>query len=259
MDTSIENIDKAIDNFERRSPHTENLPAEVESNNPGAMIRLAISRGADLDKLERLMELQERYEYNESKKLFNKAVSEFKAHAPTIFKDRDNSQYKSKYVSEANLMNTTNPELSKYGLNARFNLEQNDNIGVTCTLTHEAGYSESTSMSAPADSSGSKNPIQQIKSTVTYLRKMTFEAIVGIATTDPESDDDGNVAGTETIDEYQLSRITDLINDLKESEEAKRATLKFCGVEKLNLIPKSKVNDIYKALIARKAREQNEN
>ena len=207
------NIDKQVSEFESRKPHEEFLPEPQTDHTPAAMIQMAIAQGADLDKLEKLMTLQERYEENEAKKLFNKAVSDFKAHLPTILKDKDNKQYNSKYVSEANLMNTVNPELSKYGLNAHFQLEQNGNIKVTCILTHSAGYSESTSMSAPADSSGSKNAIQQIKSTVTYLRKMTFEAITGVATTDPEGDDDGNAAGTEMVNDKELSQIVDMVNE----------------------------------------------
>ena len=44
-------------------------------------------------------------------------------------------------------------------------------------------------MSAPADSSGSKNPVQQIGSTMTYLQRYTLIGALGLTTAD--KDDDG--------------------------------------------------------------------
>ena len=54
-------------------------------------------------------------------------------------------------------------------------------------------------MSGKEDTSGSKNAIQQIKSTITYLKSVTFESIIGLASTDANLDDDGN---STSEDEY---------------------------------------------------------
>jgi hypothetical protein len=45
-------------------------------------------------------------------------------------------------------------------------------------------------LSSPPDTSGAKNPLQQIKSAITYLEGATFQAITGIVASD--EDDDGN-------------------------------------------------------------------
>lgn len=163
---------------------------------PANMLAMAVQQGADLDKLEKLMELKERHEQNEAKKAFNIAVAAFKKNPPVIIKDKTNQQYNSKYASKDSLVNTGNTALSDYGLNARWDVSQDDknNVSVTCILTHELGHSESVTMKAPPDTSGSKNPIQQIKSTKTYLEIATYESVTGLAASDI-GDDDGNGFG----------------------------------------------------------------
>jgi hypothetical protein len=181
-------------------------------NSPAALMLKAMAGGMDLDKLERFMVLQEKWEANQARKAYHLAMAAFKANLPPVIKDRVNLQYKSKYASEDALLNTINPELSKHGLSATFDFPQSEGtIKVTCHITHSDGHRESVSLSGQADGSGSKNPLQQIKSTVTYLRKATFEAITGIASSDEEADDDGAGASA-VVDDTQLSTIIDMIN-----------------------------------------------
>jgi len=186
---------------------------------PQTLLNIAIEKGADLEKLEKLMDLQIKWESNQARKAYHVAMAAFKAHLPTVVKDKTNSQYKSKYASEDALINTINPELSKHGLSATFDFAQTgDEIKVTCNITHADGHRESVSLSGKADGSGSKNPLQQIKSTTTYLRKATFEAITGIASSDNEADDDGNGASrylTEAEVVTIISIVTDKQVDLK--------------------------------------------
>ena len=82
---------------------------------------------------------------------------------------------------------------------------------VECRLAHRMGHTESISMTAPIDqaavgkSSGerSRNPIQDIKSTFTYLRSATCEAILGVAGTEGTINDDGNGSGTGEPSKYE--------------------------------------------------------
>jgi hypothetical protein len=50
-------------------------------------------------------------------------------------------------------------------------------------------------MTSPPDKAGAKNPIQEIKSAITYAKVCTFESICGLASTDGNLDDDGNGSG----------------------------------------------------------------
>ncbi len=79
-----------------------------------------------------------------------------------------------------------------------------------CTITHELGHSESTSLTANPDISGSKNAIQAIGSTISYLERYTVLALTGLATKD--MDDDGvSSAQQEFILPEQAKLLTDII------------------------------------------------
>lgn len=200
---------------------------------PVQMIMMAIQNQTDLDKVKGLLELQERWEANQARKSFHQAMSEFKAIPLTITKDKENKQYKSMYTTLGNLVNTANPELSKFGLSSSWDIHQNGSISVTCKITHKLGHTEQTTASAPADTSGAKNPIQQIKSTITYLKSVTFECITGLASTDANADDDGN-AYSEKISEKQLSTLLDLLAAKELSEKKLIEYLKIEKLEDLN-------------------------
>lgn len=55
---------------------------------PMDMLKVAVDRGADLEQLEKLMDLQERWEKNQAKKAFVEALSAFKADPPTVIKSK---------------------------------------------------------------------------------------------------------------------------------------------------------------------------
>ena len=164
------------------------------------LLEMAIERNMSPEQIQKFMDINDRAEASdlqrearEAKRAFITAMAMFKANPPRIVKDRDNKQYGSKYVSLGNLVNTTLPILSQCGLSATWDQEQSSaGIKVTCTVTHEMGHAESVSMTAPPDKSGAKNGIQEIKSTITYLRASTFESVLGLASSDANFDDDGN-------------------------------------------------------------------
>lgn len=168
---------------------------------PLQLLDKAMNKGVDTEQLRQFMDLQERWEANEARKAYNEAISAFKKNPPVVVKDMLNKQYGSHYSSLANLVNTVNEALSEHGLNAHWEYgQESDMIHVTCVLSHYLGHSEKVTLSGPPDTSGSKNQIQQIKSTTTYLKAATFEAVTGIASVDGNEDDDGNAAGKPVID-----------------------------------------------------------
>lgn len=196
----------------------EQSPAIIEGgNSPAAMMMQAISSGMDMDKLAQFMELQERWEANEARKAYHDAMAQFKANPPEILKDRKVS-YKAgggvteyTHASLANVARTINTALSKYGLSAAWKTAQEERgVTVTCTITHKLGHSESTSLTAAPDNSGSKNSIQAVGSTISYLERYTVLALTGLATED--MDDDG-VGAVEYITTDQAIEITDKISD----------------------------------------------
>jgi hypothetical protein len=159
---------------------------------PMEALESRIIREGDIEKMRELLKFRNELQQIQAKQLFTEAMAAFKAENIRVGKDKDNKQYNSKYTSIGNLVDTVTPYLSKHGLSANWDIDQANGIKVTCTITHRAGYSHSVSMQGPPDTSGQKNALQQIKSTVTYLKIGTFEAACGLASVDGNQDDDGN-------------------------------------------------------------------
>ena len=173
--------------------HWQAVPSISELMTPMALLALEVQRGPNIAILEKLMALQKEWHRLEQEMAFTQAMASFKAEGVCVIRDKVNLQYKSKYVSLGQLVGTVTPILSRHGLSARWDLDQStDRIKVTCILTHCLGHKESVYMFCPPDKSGSKNPIQEIKSAITYAKACTFESICGLASTDSNLDDDGN-------------------------------------------------------------------
>lgn len=211
---------------------------------PTDLLQMAVSQNADLAKLEKLMELQERWEQNEARKAYHVAMAAFKKNPPEIEKDKKVG-FQSKgggtsynHASLANVTGKINKALSEHGLSAAWRTDQDERgITVTCTITHKMGHSEGTSLSASADNTGNKNSIQAIGSTITYLERYTLLALTGLATKD--MDDDGVKAEVKFITKEQENTLhamlneNDLINQLQ-------GVLNILKVKSLSEIPANK-------------------
>lgn len=224
-------------------PKRNKLPQEGEPID--RILALAIQQEAPLEQLEKWMDLKRQYEADEARKAYFKAVAAFRQENIVIKKDKTNSQFNSKYTSLGNLLETVGPFLGKHGLSYRFNTSQNDKmLTVDCILRHELGHTETVTLSAPPDTSGgnSKNSIQQIKSTFTYLRSATFEAVTGLSGTEASIDDDGNSAGNkiEFISTDQCTEIEDMINDTYKTDAKKKQWLDYMKASAVHEIPVDK-------------------
>lgn len=158
---------------------------------PASLLQIAVQQGADLDRLEKLMELNERWEANEAKKAFTNAMAEFKANPPDIFKDKLVSFTGTSYMHATlgNVCEKIVSALAKVGVSHKWEPVQNGaSIAVVCVLTHRLGHSEGTRIEATADVSGKKNSIQAIASTISYLQRYTLLAATGLATQDQDND-----------------------------------------------------------------------
>jgi len=195
----------AIDRWEKRQPETQVL-APVPSTADIMMQAVRNGLGKEqLEVLERMFELDIRSKERQAKEAYYKAMAWWSSDAPVIIKDKEVS-YKAgggttayKHAGLGNVTQAINTSMSQYGLHASWTTTQPEGkITVKCVVTHELGHSESTSLTADADTSGSKNPIQAIGSTVSYLSRYTILALTGLAT--HEQDTDGVPPGERQIE-----------------------------------------------------------
>jgi hypothetical protein len=180
-------------------PAPGDMPAPAPARSmatPAEMIQYVMANNGSIDQLEKFYALQQRWEADQARKAFVAAKAAFKAENVVVARDKENKQYNSTYTSLGNLVGTVSPILSKHGLSADWDIDQSDGIVVTCILSHSMGHSDRVSLKVPPDTAGAKNPIQQIKSAITYAKAVTFESVCGLASTDANHDDDGTAAGT---------------------------------------------------------------
>jgi len=163
---------------------------------PMSMLERAVSSGASIEVLERLLALQERWQANTARIAFTASLSALRADMPEIVKSRkvDFSSGKGRttyqYEDLAEMVELLSPQLAKHGMSFRWRTDSTSPgfVSVTCILAHADGHCEETTLSGPCDSSGNKNAIQAIGSVVTYLQRYTLKASLGIAAS---QDDDG--------------------------------------------------------------------
>jgi hypothetical protein len=230
-------------------------PGEPERRNnsaltPLAMLNRAMETGASMEVLEKFMSLHERWEAGNARKAFDTAISEAKAEIPPIVKNAKGHNDK-RYANFAAIAGVVDPILSKHGLSYRFRTAQTDKISVTCVLSHRDGHSEETTLAGPADNSGSKNAIQAIGSTLTYLQRYSLIQALGLAATE---DDDGRAAGAGgAITDEQVERLQ---REIMDTDSDLPKFLAHMKVETLAEIPAARFDAAMQAL-SRKRRQAN--
>lgn len=170
---------------------------------PSELIRLAIDKGADLEKLEKLLNIKRAYDADVARKAYHVAMANFKANAPEVVSKNKKVNYATKtggtvkynHATLSHIVKSITAELSKNGLSVSWPSKQADGkLTVTCKITHALGHSEDFPLTGPLDESGGKNAIQSLGSTASYLERYTLLMATGLATED--QDDDGKTSQT---------------------------------------------------------------
>jgi len=231
--------------------HRMDPPAErPAAMTPMEMLDAAVSRGASIEVLEKLMALEERWSANKARRAFDEAIAAAKAEMPMIVKNREGHN-KARYADFAALAKAADPVLSKHGLSYRFRTQQDDKtIRVTCVISHREGHSEENSLAGPADTSGAKNAIQSIGSTLTYLQRYSLTQALGLAAS---NDDDGRAAsGNDLVSDEQVEAMRARIVEIGNIDLP--AFLKHLKVERLEDLESRYFKDAMAALDIKAAR-----
>lgn len=215
-----------IGQYERRP--TQSLT--TTSPDPAQMLQAAMERDLSVEKLERFMALYEKWQADQARRAYYRAMAAFHAECPDIEKNkhveyptRDSSGDVSYWhATLGHIVGQVNPVLGRHGLAFSWQTEQEGIITVHCDVFHQDGHTVRTTLTGAPDASGKKNDIQKVGSTITYLQRYTLMAALGLATMD--QDDDGIAAGQpaeDVVSEEQAAELKKLI------EETGADTLKF--------------------------------
>lgn len=201
----------------------QEVQAPAESSALISMIeRAARDPAVDIDKMERLVAMQERALARSSEQAFNDAMAKAQSEMRRVATDSANKQTQSKYASYAALDRAMRPIYTKHSFALSFGTEEGgpaDYVRVTCHVSN-SGYTRKYQIDMPADGKGAKGGDVMTKTHAVgsamsygqrYLLKMIFNIAIGV-------DDDGNEASGARQNPH-VTRPEDVIEEIKYDED----------------------------------------
>ena len=193
-------------------------PEEVSTSLIQVIERAARDSTIDIDKMERLLAMQERIVARDAEAQFNAAMTAAQAEMGRISADATNPQTRSKYASYHKLDKVLRPIYTKHGFALSFDeadTTKPEYVRVVCYVSHSAGHTRTYHRDMPADGKGAKGGDVMTKTHASgaaqaygmrYLLKAVFNVAVG------EDDKDGN-GNVECITEKQAADLGALITE----------------------------------------------
>lgn len=158
------------------------------------LFRQALDKGeAGVGALEKLIDLQERVHRRRAELEFSLALAAFQNECPPVQKastakiaSRTGAGYSFTYADFETIVATVRPHLVAHGFSFTFD-SQTDGKMLTCvcSLRHEAGHRESSSFTLPTESSSGASEQQKVGGALTYAKRQTLIAALGLSLTDP--------------------------------------------------------------------------
>lgn len=225
--------------------------ASVDNVSPMlAMIeRAARDPNVDIDKMERLWLMKEKAEAMTARAAYDAEMADLQPELPAIGeRGKAEVQGSTRYTFALweDINAAIKPVLMKHGFALTFRIDCTKDVTVTGVLSHRAGHREETSITLPADSSGSKNAVQAVASAVSYGKRYTGGALLNL--TSHGEDDDAYAAVVERITKEQEIQIAEML-EATGSDKAK--FLKWCKIERVSDIPAKSFNSVMATLKAK--------
>lgn len=196
-------------------------PAPEPTSILSVIARAAQSPDVDVEKMERLFALQERFAAKQAETEFNGALNRAQAGVGRVATDASNPQTKSRYASYAALDRALRPVYIDQGLSLSFDTTDSptpDCIRVLCHVSHVGGHTRTYHVDMPNDGKGAKGGDVMTKTHATgaamsygmrYLLKMIFNVAIG------EDDTDGNApADVARVTAEQAANIEALLTEV---------------------------------------------
>lgn len=179
---------------------TETTPATVSPAEEQASMfeRLVRDPTVDVDKLERLIAMQERIQARNARSEYYADFARMQGDLPTVIERGQTNN--GRYATHEDIVEAVRPVLQRHGFMLSFRTKFDDKlVKVTGVLAHRSGHAEETEFVSSPDVSGNKNAIQALGSAQSYGQRYTARALLNIASR--QDDDDGRKAhGQKTAD-----------------------------------------------------------
>ncbi|MBS9403706.1 ERF family protein [Halomonas sp. TRM85114] len=171
--------------------------------------RAALNPEVDIDKMERLLQMQERVMDRQALMAYSAAMAAMQTELPSIAERGQGNN--GAYATLEDIVDTVRPIMQRHGFAVSFRIQtQERGIQITGVLMHQDGHREETSMLLPADTSGSKNAVQAFGSSTSYGKRYVLCALLNI-TTRGQDDNGQTAAAVKGVTTFQASQLKQLI------------------------------------------------
>lgn len=207
--------------------------------------RAAADPNTDVDKLERLLAMQERVLEREAEQAFNAALRAAQDEIRPILKNKENTSTKSTYADLEAVSDAIDPVFRSHGFSSSFGTADcplEGHYRVTCRLSHTGGAHRDYQADVPADTMGmkgtqNKTATHGFGSALSYGRRYLKLLIADVSTTD----DDGRAASHGgVINKEQAKVLYELADAVSADKQKLCAHLK---VDALSELPAIRYND----------------
>lgn len=230
--------------------------AEIVSHESGLLNvieRAARDPNVDIDKMERLLNMQERVLSRQAEQSFNEAMNAAQTQMPQIVKDGKNETTRSSYSKLETAIAAMSPVISRNGFSLSYGTDDcplPNHYRVTCRVSHTGGHSRDYHVDIPMDNEGMKGTKNKTDthgavSAISYGRRILRLMIFDVAT----RDDDGNgAAGLHPVSVDQFDALKKKISDMQADEER---FCKYLGIADLKDLQSGRFTSAMKALDAK--------
>lgn len=238
--------------------------AKVPKAQPNPMIsmmeRLAKNPDVSIEKLQAVKEMADDIRKQKALEDFNQAMNNVQARMPRIkkngkaeFVDKDGTKQSRSFARYEDIDKAIRDIYQKEGFACRFNSETgaDGKPVIILKVSHLGGHTEILSMSLHLDTSGAKNNLQGMGSTISYARRYLTEMAFNIIR--EGADDDG--AGADPV--ITIEEGVALDQRIRALPDGEAYRPKFMSYMKVENIPDIKAKDLVRAQNALLAKEQN--
>ena len=228
--------------------------AAAAANSPTELLRLAVETGADVERLGKLMELQERYEANAARKAFYSAMAQFQAECPPIPKPRQVTDRGGKrmysYAPLETILDTIRATEARHGFRHSWDHEERESgVRIVCTISHRDGHAESSRVDIPATKGMNTNAAQDRGIEITYGQRRSLLNGYGLAVGGEDTDGQTIDEAPPPLTKPHLTTIKALIADSKTDEGR---LLEYVGAATIESIPDSRFAEIEHLLLTKR-------
>lgn len=222
-----------------------------------AIERFMVDPNADIEKLERMLQMKERLEAQAAKRAFTEAMAAAQAEMRPVVRDKRNTQTNSNYATLEAISNAIQPIITRHGFETTYDTEdcpRENHMRIVLYVSHVGGHTRRHQADIPLDVAGiagkvNKTPTHAFGSTMSYGRRYLRLLAFDLAT----DDDDGNAAGSNSITMEQYESLRELMG-LAAADEAR--FLAHFKIDMLDHLPAEKYGAA-DALLRRKIKERN--